>query len=153
MNPHLLKIKRFMQKPIHVLTFMLLVFLSFTFSSCKRGCTDVNALNNDVLAVVNDGTCEYSKALFYANAGFFNGIPILKIDVSINGSFVGTISNVYPNGPGNCSAPGAVQYQFLNGKRVDWNTVVYLANGGTIGGTGTASPSSVSQCIYVNVTR
>jgi hypothetical protein len=141
-------------KKSRVIYFLFVAIISSSlFSSCKRGCTDTKALNVDVLAVVDDGTCTYSRVAFYASAGFFNGIPVTKIDVNVNGNFIGAINTVYPNGPGNCSASGTVQYQFQNGRKVDWNTTVYLSNGATLVGSGEVSPSSVSDCIKVNVTR
>lgn len=124
-------------------------------TSCKeKGCTDAKALNKDYNADVNDGSCIYSNVVFYASAGFFNGIPITKIDITINGNNIGTIPGTfYPSGPGNCSAQGTVSYRFLNGSGVDWNSTVYLASGATLFGSGQLSPSSVSDCIKVNVTR
>lgn len=119
----------------------------------KKGCTDPNALNRDYTAEVNDGSCVYSNVTFYASAGLFNGIPVTRIDVAINGDNIGTIQTTYPNAPGNCSAQGTVSYRFQNGDKVDWNTTVYLASGATLFGSGQVSPSSVSDCIKVNVTR
>lgn len=134
------------------------LIISFLLTSCdlftkKKGCTDIYALNKDFSAEENDGSCRYSKVTFYASIGFLNGIPIQKIDVSINQNFVGSITSVYPNGPGNCSASGTVEYQFLNGNKVDWNTVIHLSNGGTVFSSGQVSPSSILDCIKVNVTR
>ena len=135
--------------------FALVILLSsmFLLNSCKRGCTDSKALNYDVSADKSDGSCRYSTATFYASAGFFNGVPINRIDLSIEGSGAGTINAVYPAGPGNCSAPGTVIYQFENGSTVDWNSVVYLSNGQTLLGSGTASPSSFNECVKINVTQ
>lgn len=133
----------------------IVVAINLLFSSCqkKKGCTDPNALNQDIVAEVNDGSCKYSNATFYASAGFFNGIPIVKIDVTVNGRDIGTISAIYSSAPGNCSAQGTVAYQFSDGNKIDWNTTVYLASGATVSGSGQVSPSSVSDCIKVNVTR
>lgn len=120
----------------------------------KKGCTDPKALNRDYDAYVNDGSCKYSVVTFYSSAGFYNGIPITKIDVTINSSALGTIPGTfYPSGPGNCSAQGTVPFQFESGDKVDWNTTVYLASGATLFGSGQVSPSSGSDCIKVNVTR
>lgn len=131
--------------------------LASLITSCekKKGCTDANALNRDYDAIVNDGSCRFSNVTFYANAGFFNGIPITKIDVTVNGNGVGSIlgGSYYPSGPGNCVAQGTVAYQFINGNKIDWNTTVYLASGATLFGSGQVLPSSVSDCIKVNVTR
>lgn len=117
------------------------------------GCTESSAINFDVSANTDDGSCFYSTASFYAKFRAFAGIPITSIDVTINGSHEGTITSFYPNGPGNCSAPGTVQYVFKNSEAIDWNTTVYLTNGGTILNSGTLTPSRVQECLRVNVTR
>ncbi len=138
-----------------ILLSMIAIAVSLLFSSCqkKKGCTDPNALNRDLVAEVNDGSCKYSNATFYASAVFFNGIPIVKIDVIVNGQNIGSIAGAYSSAPGNCSAQGTVAYQFLDGNKIDWNTTIYLASGATVSGSGQVSPSSVSDCIKVNVTR
>jgi hypothetical protein len=136
-----------------LLALVVLLTSMIFLNSCKRGCTDSKALNYDVSADKSDESCRYSTATFYASAGFFNGVPINRIDLSIEGSGVGTINAVYPAGPGNCSAPGTVIYQFENGSTVDWNSVVYLSNGQTLLGSGTASPSSFNECVKINVTQ
>lgn len=96
---------------------------------CPKGCTDSKALNYDFSAKNNDGSCRYSKATFYAQFGFYQGVPINQIELKVDGSTIGSIATVYPNGPGNCNATGTVGYQFLNGNPIDWNTTVLLANG------------------------
>ncbi len=136
-----------------LLALVVLLTSMIFLNSCKRGCTDSKALNYDVSADKSDESCRYSTATFYASAGFFNGVPINRIDLSIEGSGAGTINAVYPAGPGNCSAPGTVIYQFENGSTVDWNSVVYLSNGQTLLGSGTASPSSYNECVKINVTQ
>jgi hypothetical protein len=123
--------------------------------SCEkeRGCTDNNARNHSFLAEEDDGSCVYSTATFYASNGFYAGIPIMKIDVSVDGSAIGSITSVFPAGPGNCSAQGTLAYTFENGKKVDWNATVYLASGGVVFGSGQAAPLSSQDCIKINVTR
>ena len=66
--------------------------------------------------------------------------------------FLGISAN-YLIGPGNCSASGTVKYSFPDGKSIDWNTTVYLANGATIFDSGSVSPSRSLECIKVNVTN
>lgn len=119
----------------------------------KKGCTDNFARNHSYEAEVDDGSCVYSTATFYASSGFFLGIPIVKIDVSVNGSIIGSMNTVYPNGPGNCSAQGTLAFVFESKDRVDWNTTVYLANGGVVYGSGQVAPAASLDCIKVNVTR
>lgn len=113
----------------------------------------MNGLNYDPSANESDGHCTYSKVTFYAKYGFYSGIPITSIEVSVNGNTVGTINAVYPNGPGNCEAVGTVPYSFTDGSIKDWNTVVHLANGATVFGSGTCSPAAGIECVKVNVTQ
>lgn len=136
--------------------------LILTISSCdlfplrepNPGCTDIKALNYDYSAEVDDGSCTYSNAVFYAQWPAYNGITIVRTDITVNGNQQGTISySIYPNGPSNCFAPGTVQYQFQDGNSVSWNAVHYLSTGVTIFAGGTISPSSSNDCIKVNVTQ
>jgi hypothetical protein len=120
--------------------------------NCPEGCTDSRALNHDVDAEEDDGSCVYSEAVFYAQFGFFNGIPITQIDVSVEGSNIGVINAVYSGGPGNCFATGTAHYQFTNGESISWNTTAHLASGAQIFSSGTLRPTSI-ECIKVNVTR
>jgi len=118
------------------------------------GCLDINALNYNSLADTEDGSCRYSVATFYAKFNFFQGIPIVNIDVTINGEFIGSISDgfIWPNGPGNCSSQGTVPYQFLDSTPVDWNATLFLANGQSFSTGGIRTPSSSIECIKINVT-
>lgn len=146
-------------KKITVMKSYYLVFcavaLSILFSCTKktRGCTDMNALNYNSSAEESDGSCTYSKITFYAKYGSFNGIPITSIDVSVNNNMIGTITSIYPAGPGNCDAQGTVAFSFSSASSYDWNTVVHLANGATIFGSGTTSPMAGVDCVKVNVTQ
>jgi len=114
---------------------------------------DMNALNYNAGAEESDGSCQFSKATFFARYGYYNGIPITSIDVSVDGNMIGTINSVYPNAPGNCGAQGTVMYIFVKSSSVDWNTVVHLINGATIYGSGTASPIGGVDCVKINVTQ
>jgi len=133
--------------------FLLITLCTINFSCRKhRGCTDIKALNRNYDADVNDGSCTYSTATFYASAGFYSGVPITGIDVIVNGNVIGTISSIYPSGPGNCSAFGTIPYTFQNGNKLDWNTIVRLSSGAVVYGSGQVEPSSLFSCIKVNVT-
>lgn len=119
----------------------------------ESGCTDSKALNHDFIAEKDDGSCYYSRVTFYSKWGSFNGINIAKVDVSVDGNFMGTITKVFPNGPGNCSSQGNVAYEFNSGERVDWNATITLVNGASLVSGGTVSPSRSSECLKVNVAR
>lgn len=129
---------------------------TFIFSSCnQRGCTDSSALNLDVLATVNDGSCYYSNVIFYTSLLGINGVPIARIDVAINGESIGFIPGgfFYPAGPTNCSGPATLSYQFRDGRRVNWNAVITLNNGFQFFTSGTVQPSRFEECIRINVIR
>ena len=137
--------------------FLFIVIILSLFIGCKKekifGCVYNTALNYEFLAEENDGSCKFSSATFFAKYPAFNGIPIVSVAVTVNGSEVGTITQFHPNTPGNCSASGTVFYQFESSEKVDWNTVVKLNNGSTITGSGIVAPSSFNECIKVNVTK
>lgn len=143
--------------------FCTILVFTVTFLSCKdcdeennpiAGCTDSRALNSNFNAVQDDGSCIYSNATFYASASTFNGIPIVRVDVNVNGNNLGSTNGTFfPSGPGNCSVPGTIPFQFQNGENIDWNATVILATGATIITSGTARPSSISNCIKVNITK
>ena len=117
------------------------------------GCTDDKALNYSFSNDTDDGSCIYSTVTYYAKFNLFQNIPITRIDISIDGVFIGSINNgfIWSNGPGNCSSTGTVQYQFLDGSSVDWNATLYLANGQQFSTSGTRTPNSL-ECIKINVT-
>lgn len=136
-------------------TIVLISILAFSIFSCEKekGCMDNSALNFDGFAEKEDGTCKFSRVSFFASAGFFNGIPITKIELELDGNYLGNISSIYPNGPGNCSATGTLSYEFQNGDSREWNSKVYLVSGAIIFGSGRISPSRTQECIRTNVTR
>jgi hypothetical protein len=116
------------------------------------GCTDSKALNRDYKADDDDGSCEYSTVVFYGKYSYYGIFPIAKVDVTIDGSYAGSLSAVYPNGPSNCFASGTVQYEFNDGSSVSWNSVITLSNGVFYTAGGTISPNSSQDCIKVNAT-
>jgi hypothetical protein len=128
------------------------VLLPF-MESCKKGCRDNKALNYDSDAAKDDGSCRFSNVVFYGQYPAFNGIPIVKIEVTVNGENLGSITSFYPSGPGNCSATGTINYPFRSGELVDWNTTVLLANGNTVFGSGQVTADRFTECLKVNVTK
>lgn len=144
-----------MKTKLIILAGMLLFFSCEENKENMLGCTDNSSLNYSSLADSDDGSCTYSKATFYAKYSTFLGIPITRIDITINGESIGSINGgfTWPNGPGNCSSTGTVSYQFTNSNTVDWNATIYLANGNLLSSSGIKSPSRFSECLKINVTN
>lgn len=119
------------------------------------GCMDARSLNYNPGATIDNGNCEYSQVTFYGKYSAYNtafGLVFIDhVEVYVDGNAVGAFSAYYPNGPGNCSSPGTVSYQFQDRNTVDWNSIVYLVNGTQLFGSGTITPNG-AECIKVNVT-
>ncbi len=152
----------------HSIIFKVLIFIIITtLISCTcdddivivenpvEGCTDPLSITYNVNAENDNGSCEYSNLTFYAKYSFFQNVPIVKIDIDINGEIIGSINDgfVWPNGPGNCNANGTVAHQFVNSDKVDWNALIYLSNGVNVSSSGEIEPNRFSDCIKINVTR
>ncbi len=134
--------------------YLIVLIIPFLFS-CKEkekeGCMDANSLNYDADAEKDDGSCEYRKVTFYVKNDSYGGIQITSVDVSVNGTNIGTATTAYSDGPGGCSATGTAIYEFHNNEPIDWNSVGHLSNGQEFYGSGTVTPTS-AECIEVNVT-
>ncbi|MEL6616502.1 MAG: hypothetical protein AAFQ43_12240 [Bacteroidota bacterium] len=124
----------------------LLLAAALSLSACdliepaSLGCTDRNALNYDSGASEDDGSCEFSRVIFYKAV---DGPPV---DVTVGGQPAGTITAFYPTGPGNCSAPGNATWRLRNGFVQDWN-----AQSGPFLNSGTVQADRFSECIRVRV--
>jgi hypothetical protein len=127
-----------------ILAAMTIMILGAAYScDPHKGCTDSKALNHSSDAEADNGTCVYSSVIFYMSVID----PNRPVTVSVNGSSIGTITSMFPGGPGNCSAPGCAFFQFTAGKKLDW---VATEPGGLIW-TGTIEPNSFQECIKVRV--
>lgn len=102
------------------------------------GCTDVVALNYEVGADNNDGSCEYSRVIFYkAQDG-----P--SVTVSVDGAVIGTVTGFHASGPENCATPGNAHLQLRDGEPHEW-----LAERGTEFVTGSVVAQRNAPCIQV----
>jgi hypothetical protein len=123
-------------------------------SSClRRKCRDTSATNSAffTFGLSDNSKCIYSKVAFYNSKGSINNSSVSKVDLFINQSYIGEITQIYPNGIGNCTATGTVSYLFTNGHSVDWEAKYTLLNGNIVYTNGTVSPDSSLTCMSQDV--
>ncbi len=130
-----------------LLTLLPIVITAFMATGCDlidpdpaMGCTDSKSFSYDYSAEEDDGSCEYSRVIFYKAV---DGPPV---QMTIDGQPVGVISAFYPSGPGNCSAPGNAYHQLPDSRSYDWN-----AESGPYLNAGTVQASRQSACLRVRV--
>jgi len=146
--------KKIMKKLILILS----MFLFFS-TSCKKevikGCTDNNAINYVSNAEEDNGTCTYTKAVFYSRfQGYtldYYSYEINNVELSINGEYIGLITYYYPNGISDYYAPGTIMHQ-MNGDKIYWTSKVNLIGHTPITFSGSITPSS-SEFVKINVVR
>ena len=123
---------------------LLLTLVPIAASGCSLfgldGCTDRNALNFEPNADNNDGSCSYSRVVFYRVA---DG-PSAR--VTVDDVIVGTVSVSHPDGPANCATPGTAQYQIRDGDVHEW-----AAEAGSVVNSGTVRAERFTSCIEVQV--
>lgn len=116
------------------------------------GCMDQAATNFSGGATRSDGSCTFSRVVFYVGSVVPAGA--LPVTVSIDGQVVGTVNGYYPaSPPGNCTADFTAQKSLTDGRSHDWNarTAPYLPGGGFSANSGTLKADHGSECIKVRV--
>ena len=104
------------------------------------GCTDTNALNYDVPADNNDGSCEFSRVVFYQ---LEDGPPAT---VTVDGTEIGTVTAFHPTGPNNCATPGTAQYQITDPRSHTW-----AAQAGARVGGGEVPAERSTTCLQIPI--
>lgn len=142
--------------------FKLLPVLILLLVSCskKEGCKDPEALNFDSTAE-KDGTCSYSKVIFYAPSNKVGGTADLveKIEVFLGPTpgeqLIGTITTFDHPVPSDCSPPsGSIAFE-LPGSGVDYIFITrfYYENGSNESGeTYTFKAINSKACYTENLT-
>ena len=104
-----------------LLLFILSLPLVFAACSKKEGCRDADAINFDSSAE-KDGTCQYTKVIFYAPGDMVggNGNKVVKIEIlrgpTPGEELIGTITELNQENPSACVAPqGAFEYELPGG--------------------------------------
>ena len=142
----------------YITTLLILIFSNY---GCQqenpgpKGCTSRQALNFDEEARQDDGSCQYSRAVFYARYNSANNVRIGKIVVFTDGIKLGEITKFYENGIDGCFVSGTVPYEFSDEKSITWTTHIYDTKGvkSRFEDFGTISPSRTKECVQINVTN
>ena len=83
-------------------------------ASCKKkifGCTDPSAFNYNASANESDGSCDYEGDIsFWTNSGVFG-----NIDISVDGTYIGTTAFYFPSGTPQCKQSGTVSVTLTKG--------------------------------------
>jgi hypothetical protein len=134
----------------------IVVLFPIVFLSCKKGCIDNNALNDNPRARKDNGTCKYSAVTFYALKSKYGSLDstITSIDVAVNGTYLGTIHGNLPAGPATCNELNTLFYQIVNMSGVDWKATIHYIGGIPVDTTthGSSGPNHFTECIKLNVT-
>lgn len=97
-----------------------------------------------LVSACDEGTAEPSgftqRIAFYGSDA---GVP-RPVTVTVDGNQVGTITGIWPSGPGNCSAEYTVTMTVTDIKSHDWNAKA--ANGIAFSGTFSATPGTANGC-------
>ena len=141
--------------------FFLLFILPVIFSGCKtEGCRDVNALNFDAEAN-KDGTCRYTKVIFYAPSDRVGGTAdrVTKIEIfrgpTPGQELIGTITTFNQSRPSGCTTPeGAFEYELTGGSNPTLFLFRYYYDNGSdeAGGSLSFSASSTGECLVESLT-
>lgn len=139
---------------------VLLLLLAGPACSKREGCRDVDALNFDASAE-KDGTCRYTKAIFYAPTNRVGGTAdrVVKIEIFLGPTpgqeLIGTITTFDHPTPLGCVAPeGAFEFE-LPGSGVEYIfiTKYYYEDGSSEGGdTHLIQASPAEECHLVKLT-
>ena len=134
--------------------FVSILFFGLLNSSCMRKkCRDTSATNSALVTfgLTDNSKCIYSTIAFYNSKGFINNSAVTKVELFLNQSYFGEITQVYPTGIGNCTATGTVSYQFISNNSIDWEAKFTLANGSVVYSNGVVSPDSSLTCMSQDV--
>ena len=131
---------------------LIAIVLPLLFSCSKNeGCNDPKAFNYTIEADFDDGSCTYSKVVFYADSAQYPGTPIQSIRILINNSGAGTFNSA-SYGISDCTSPGdeTVTYSLPSTFQVEWTAEVSLTDGSSYNNSGTVVSDLGLPCILIN---
>lgn len=126
--------------------------LTISSSCVKRKCRDSSATNSALFSSgpADNSLCVYSKVGFYTSSGYYGNNIITKIEIYINQIYIGDVTSIYATAPGNCSASGTVNYQFMDKNSADWEAKIFFSNGQFAYTNGVITPST-NECILQDI--
>ncbi|MEO1623774.1 MAG: hypothetical protein AAFV25_01360 [Bacteroidota bacterium] len=137
------------------------MLISLQYACKKKGCTDELALNHN-MAEIDDGSCQFSRSVFYKSADNFNGDAISRIEIYGNHPkeasrlLSGSIDRIYAAGELNCSSPGTATYDFEDSRKFEWNALIFTAANDSVATyvkSGVIEPSSSIECIRIDIIK
>ncbi len=135
---------------------LITIILPLLFScSKKKGCNYSKAVNYDEMAVIDDGSCTFTKLTFYASNNYFFGQAVSLIEVEVKGTTnLGSFSGIQQAG-GACGGVNIVTYDSDDEPEVSWVATIHLAAdsthaANTIYNSGTAYTSPTLPCLEIN---
>ncbi len=132
---------------------LILTIAGIAITSCskdKEGCNDRRATNYDEYAVVDDGTCDFTTLTFYADSTHTNGLQVSSIDVTVDGTSIGSFTGYHPIGIQVCGTENTAIYKTQGETSVAWTATIHLFGGGTSSNSGTVNTSVNQACSIVH---
>lgn len=135
--------------------FIAVVSIIFGLYSCskKEGCNFNEATNYDSEAVIDDGSCQFTKFTFFADTTHYQSRFINDIKVIINRDTIGEFSGMEDESTA-CGASNTVSYTAQNVEQFTWTSQIHVVD--TIldtvyVNTGEVRTAADKTCIEVNV--
>ena len=135
-------------------TLLILTVAVLSITSCskdKEGCNDSRASNYDENVVVDDGSCAFTAVTFYADSSQYNGITISSIEVTVNGSVIGSFNGHFTNGNQVCGATNTAVFNTNGESSVAWSAIISQLGGTTVTTSGVHSGISSQGCVIQQI--
>ena len=119
----------------------------------KNYTTSENAslMMHDDKVVVDDGSCIFTAVTFYADSINLNGKGITSIDITVNGSVVGSFNGSYNSGNQICGETNTAVYNTNGESSVAWSAVIHQVDGVTVSSSGVFNGIVSESCVIQQV--